>query len=73
MNPTTYLFTVSGMHCASCSLLIDDALEDLPGVISSQTSLRSGIATVRVDPAKVTPADVAAAISATGYPATLEQ
>ncbi|MFP5377090.1 MAG: heavy-metal-associated domain-containing protein [Acidimicrobiia bacterium] len=23
---------VDGMHCASCGMLIDDAVEDLPGV-----------------------------------------
>ncbi|WP_419503913.1 cation transporter [Lentzea aerocolonigenes] len=25
------------MHCGSCALLIDDVLEDLPGVLSTQT------------------------------------
>lgn len=73
MNTTTYLFRVSGMHCASCGLLIDETLEDLAGVVNSQTSFRSGIATVRIDPDSITPEDVAAAISATGYPAAWER
>jgi cation transport ATPase len=34
----TYTFRVEGMHCGSCALLIDDALEDLPGVRSTLTS-----------------------------------
>lgn len=73
MNSTIYLFRVFGMHCASCGLLIDETLEDLAGVVSSQTSVRSGMTTVRVDPARISPEDVAAAISATGYPATWER
>ncbi len=28
---------VSGMRCSTCGLLIDDALEDLPGVARSRT------------------------------------
>lgn len=73
MTITTYLFTVSGMHCASCGLLIDETLEDLPGVHSSQTSLRSGVATVRIDPDVVTPEEIATAITAMGYPADWER
>ncbi len=38
MATATYTFRVEGMHCGSCALLIDDALEDLPGVRSTLTS-----------------------------------
>jgi copper chaperone len=69
----TYTFTVDGMHCASCGLLIDDALEDLDGVASSATSLRTGRANVEVDPARCGPDAVIAAIAAVGYSAHLEQ
>jgi copper chaperone len=65
---TTYTFTVSGMHCASCGMLIDETLEDLPGVRSSTTSIRAGRTTVEVD-AAVSAAELAAAITAAGYPA----
>ncbi|MDP3985257.1 MAG: heavy metal translocating P-type ATPase [bacterium] len=34
----TYVFMVTGMHCASCEKRIDLALADLPDVIESQTS-----------------------------------
>ena len=69
MNDTaTYSFTVTGMHCASCGMLIDDALEELPGVHRSQTSVRAGRTIVDVDP-DVEPDTLAAVITATGYPA----
>ena len=29
---------IEGMHCASCALLIDEELEELPGVEESRTS-----------------------------------
>ncbi|MET9835538.1 heavy-metal-associated domain-containing protein [Streptomyces sp. NPDC006385] len=30
---------IEGMHCTSCGLLIDDELEDIPGVRSSRTDV----------------------------------
>ena len=34
----TYTFVVTGMHCASCGLLIDEALEETDGVHRAQTT-----------------------------------
>lgn len=68
---TTYTFTVTGMHCASCGLLIDETLEEeVPGVQRAETSLRAGRTTVHVD-ATVAPAAVIAAIAQAGYTAIL--
>lgn len=64
---TTLEFTVQGMHCGSCALFIDDALADLPGVITSRTSLKQGRATVTVDTTRTTPTEIAATIQALGY------
>ena len=69
----TYIFVVEGMHCASCGMLIDDALEDLDGVAASTTSLRTGRASVELDPARCGPDDVVAAIAAAGYTARLDR
>ncbi|MGW1886118.1 cation transporter [Streptomyces sp. NPDC001970] len=49
---------VEGMHCTSCGLLIDDELEDIPGVRSSHTDVKTGRTTVRLDEG----ADVATAV-----------
>ncbi|MFF5233594.1 heavy-metal-associated domain-containing protein [Dactylosporangium sp. NPDC000521] len=66
---TTHTFTVTGMHCASCGLRIDDAIEDLPGVRRSTTSARTGRTVVEHD--GLDPQDLAAAITAAGYGAEL--
>ncbi|MFJ8814825.1 heavy-metal-associated domain-containing protein [Amycolatopsis thermoflava] len=70
MATTTHVFRVEGMHCGSCALLIDDALEDLPGVHDTQTSMKAGSATVELDLARSSPEDVIAAITELGYQAT---
>jgi copper chaperone CopZ len=70
MATTTHVFRVEGMHCGSCALLIDDALEDLPGVHSTQTKMKQGRSTVELDESRSSPADVIAAIEELGYRAS---
>lgn len=60
------------MHCGSCALLIDDVLEELPGVVSTQTSMKNGAGTVELDTAVSTPDDVIAAIAELGYTAVVD-
>ena len=68
-----YTFRIEGMHCTSCGLLIDDAVEQLPGVRTASTSQRSGRTTVEIDDGKLcTPSQVVAAIAEAGYTATLD-
>lgn len=67
MTIETRTFTVEGMHCASCALLIDDALADLPGVQHAETSRRRGHSIVELDPAAAAPQDVVAVIEDLGY------
>ena len=66
---TTYTLTVDGMHCGSCPLLIDDVLEDLPGVLSSETSLKKGTSIVKVNTAECPPEHAITAIGELGYTA----
>lgn len=40
------VLTVEGMHCGSCGLTIDDAIEDVPGVARATTSFRTGLSKV---------------------------
>ena len=68
----TYTFIVSGMHCASCGMLIDDALEEIPGVQRSQTSVRAGRTVVHTEPTGPEPRNLAAAITSAGYTAHLD-
>lgn len=60
---------ITGMHCTSCTLLIDESLEDLPGVISSSTDLRRETTTVEYDPTKTTLTAITAEIANLGYAA----
>ena len=62
---------VDGMTCASCEVSIRVAAEKLDGVQAAEVDYDSGSARVRYDPDKVTPARIAEAISALGYPATV--
>lgn len=58
---------VEGMHCASCGLLIDDELEDLPAVRSSSTDVRAGRTVVRLEQgADVDTSALIAAVEGTG-------
>jgi copper chaperone CopZ len=70
MATTTHIFRVEGMHCGSCALLIDDSLEDLPGVHSTQTTMKQGLSTVELDLTQNSPDDVISAITELGYRAT---
>jgi copper chaperone len=63
----TMTFTVAGMHCPSCGLLIDDAVEDLDGVVRCETDSRRGRAVVVADPTVTTADDVVVAIATAGY------
>ncbi len=70
MGTTTHAWQVSGMHCSSCSILIDEALEELDGVTSSTTSLKKKLTTVTFDSSACSPEQVVAAIQEAGYQAT---
>jgi copper chaperone len=66
------VLTVSGLHCASCGLLVDDALEDVPGVRASSTNSATGRCTVELDPHAPAEADhLLAAVTGAGYTAEL--
>ena len=64
-------FTVDGMHCSSCVMLIDEVVEELPGVRRSHTSLRKRRTVVEFDPAACSPDLVIDAIAEAGYAASL--
>lgn len=73
MSTMTQTFEVSGMHCGSCALLIDEALQDLPGVLSASTSRRAGQTIAQIDTGRASPEAVIAAITALGYQAVIDR
>lgn len=69
MSEMITVFTVQGMRCGSCALLIDDALCDVPGVIDSTTTVRGGRTEVRYDPTRCQPAVIVEVLTELGYQA----
>src|SRR3954464_894656 len=65
-------FSVGGMTCASCVAHVEKVLRTAPGVESARVNLARGRASVRFDPARTDPHQVAAAVSRAGYPAAPE-
>lgn len=69
MSRTTVKLSTSGMHCSSCSMLIDMTLADLEGVEDSSTDHASGTSIVTFDDEVVTPEAIIDAIRGVGYEA----
>ena len=63
----TMIWQVSGMHCSSCSIIIDEAVEELDGVASSNTSLKRKLTTVTFDTTRCDADQIAATIVEAGY------
>jgi copper chaperone len=58
-----------GMHCGSCSMLIEMTLDDLPGVGTAKADFASGVTHVDFDPAIVGVDQIVSAIADAGYSA----
>lgn len=58
---------ITGMHCSSCPINIDGALEDLPGVYESTTNYAKARTHVAYDPQKVAVDQMKAEIVKLGY------
>jgi copper chaperone CopZ len=67
VTTTTITILVSGMHCTSCSILIDETLEEIDGVTSASTNLRRETTTVTYDRTRTSAEDIAAEIISLGY------
>ena len=63
---------IQGMHCTSCAMNIDGALEDLPGVQEASTSYARGQLDVSFEPAQVTLEQIMATIEQEGFTAQAE-
>ncbi len=62
-------FRIEGMWCASCSLVLEDALMALPGVLDAEVSYAASLARVTRDPEVVGEHEVLKRISVLGYKA----
>ena len=66
-NLSTLTFSVGGMTCAACVHHVGNALRDIPGIVESQVSLATEIATVGFAPNAVSKPELRDALSGAGY------
>ena len=64
-------FQIKGMHCVSCAMTVDGAVEDLAGVKSASTNYARQFSEVEYDEKKVTDVQIIAVIEAAGYKAAV--
>jgi copper chaperone CopZ len=65
------ILQLTGMNCASCSVLIDTVLEELPGVSTSKTSYATQQVEVEYNESLVKPDQMIAVIKSEGYEANI--
>ena len=64
-------FSISGMHCASCALLITKKLQDTPGVKEANVNFAAEKAHIIYDNEKIAEKDLLTAIKEAGYGAEI--
>ena len=64
-------FTITGMTCAACSSRVEKVTSQLPGVTSAQVNLLAGTMVAQFDEKQTTPEQIIAAITASGYGASV--
>ena len=65
------IISVQGMHCNHCKAKVENTLKSLKGVKKFTVSLEEANASVDYVAKKTTPQEIAAAITAAGFNATL--
>ena len=70
-EPRSATLDVPSMFCSLCQVSVRKALERVPGVLEAKADNSAKRAEVKYDPDKVTPEELAAALTKSGFPATL--
>ncbi|OGN10758.1 MAG: copper-translocating P-type ATPase [Candidatus Yanofskybacteria bacterium RIFCSPHIGHO2_02_FULL_41_11] len=73
MNQNKKTFSIKGMHCASCVMVLERSLKKVDGVLQATVNLATEKATVTYDPAKVTDDKLSSAVSNVGYQALINE
>ncbi len=63
------IFKIKGMHCTSCSMMIDGNLEDTDGVKSARTNYAKQQTEVEFDETKISSNNLLEIVKKTGYEA----
>jgi copper chaperone CopZ len=67
---STIELTVTGMHCGSCSALIEESLGEHAAVSAASVDLESARAVVTYDPSRLDADGLCAVVAEAGYSAT---
>src|SRR3989338_6390372 len=70
---TKKTFSIKGMHCVSCVLILERALKKVDNVSEANVNLATNKATVIYDPQKVTNEHLASAVANVGYEAIVNE
>ncbi len=68
-DPKTVTLDIDGMWCASCSILVEQVLTRMPGVLGAQIDFATSTAQVAMDGSTTSSHDVEKAITRLGYEA----
>lgn len=64
---TKKILKIEGMHCVSCTMLVDGDLEDLKGVKSSKTNFAKAMCEVEFEEKEVNIEKIVETVKGTGY------
>lgn len=64
---TKKVLKIEGMHCVSCTMLVDGELEDLKGVKSSKTNFAKAMCEVEFEEKEVDIDKIIKTVNVTGY------
>ncbi|AFZ44441.1 heavy metal translocating P-type ATPase [Halothece sp. PCC 7418] len=67
-SPETITLDVNGMKCAGCVSAVERQIEQRDGVIAAQVNLVTATAVVQYEPEQVNPDEIAAQLTAKGFP-----
>lgn len=71
MSKVQMSFKTTGLHCPSCSMMVDMTVSDLDGVETTKTDHATGLTVVAFDADVVSAQEIMSAILAAGYEAEL--
>lgn len=60
-------YTITNMECPNCAMILESIEDKLPGIKEISASYRKGQMTVEFDEAKVSEAQILAAVEKKGY------
>ena len=71
MKKSLVNLSLSGMHCASCALLIEKSLKEVDGVIEANVNFAAEKASIFYDETKLKAEDLIKAVGKAGYKAEI--